>query len=212
MSVNTIILKDMPFNLVVGIDAWRRMGKVQPVKINFEVHDVNTIEDAASADDVNRSLDYGKLYKSIARRMEAADSFSSVRKVAEALLSTLAGQNVHATGEIELSKGALRAEGGLVYGFEENKNRRDVVQYETLSIRGIRCSCIIGVNPHERREKQVVDIRIDFDDLPSVGNVLEEYHDIIPAIVEVREAQADHGMHLDLIALTYSTACRRVRL
>lgn len=185
MSVNTILLKDMPFSLIVGTDAWRRPGKPQPVKINFEVHNVHIIEDAALADDVNRSLDYGKLYKSIQRRMEAVDSFTSVRRVAEALLSTLTGPNVTATGEIELAKAALRAEGGLVYSFEEDRNPRALSEYETLSIRGIRCYCILGVNPHERRDKQLVDVRIDFHDLPTVGNVLDDYHELIPAVVEV---------------------------
>lgn len=162
MDVNTVFLNEMGFMLPVGKDAWNRGGKAQPVKVSLQVGHVNSINDAAASDDVGKSLDYGKLYKNIQRNMEQQNHYANVQEVAEQVLVSIDTPDITASVEIGLPKAALRAEDGLSYFLEQNKIPESLTHYETLQIRGIKCACIIGVNPHERREKQMVVVHLTF--------------------------------------------------
>src|ERR1700760_673963 len=71
--MDKVILKNMPFNIAVGLDQWRRFHKAQPVLITLEVQPTSTLEPAAAKDDVRLSMDYGKLYKRISASFKEAD-------------------------------------------------------------------------------------------------------------------------------------------
>jgi dihydroneopterin aldolase len=200
MDINTVFLKDMPFMLPVGGDAWHREGKLQPVNITLRVNHVTSINDAAASDDISKSLDYGKLFKTIQRNLDACKNYANVREIAEHVLPSITMPGIIALVQIQLPKGALRAEGGLRYDLEQYSDPESLVQYETLHIRGIKCACIIGVNPHERREKQMVIVHLTFPgeskDLPkpeitqseasAAVIAVEKFHDIIEIVVKVR--------------------------
>ncbi|KAI2793180.1 hypothetical protein POX_b03230 [Penicillium oxalicum] len=78
---------------------------------------------------------------------------------------------------LHLPKALLRAEEGLKYrsvtvwgytddageGALESESRCPVVLEEEFRIEGIRCYCILGVNSHERVEKQAVIISLGFE-------------------------------------------------
>lgn len=104
---------------------------------------------------------------------------------------------------LHLPKALLRAEEGLKYrsltvwgykGRGDNGEALDsvrcpVVVEEEFRIDGIRCYCILGVNSHERVEKQAVIISLEFKgpgQLAWGSKVVETYQDMTRAVAEVR--------------------------
>lgn len=162
VSVNTVFLKGMLFSLQVGKDAWKREGKTQPVRIDLSVGDVNSIADAAASDDVSKGLDYGDLYKKIQSNLDDRHDYSDALEVARQALKFDSPLDARVNVDVTLCKAALGAEGGLRYSFGRSGGREDLVYFKSLQILGIRCTCIIGVNSHERRNKQPVLVNLTF--------------------------------------------------
>lgn len=203
MNINSVFLKDMPFHLSIGKDAWQREDKPQPVNITLRVDNVDSINDVATTDDISKSLDYGKLYKSIQSNLNPKTSYSNIQQIAHFVLASLIANSHDISGEIQikLPKAALRAEGGLEYVFGSNRDQGPTIEHEFLHIRGIKCACIIGVNPHERRDKQIVIVNLTFrgkygtasdstvaGSNPSAADVaMNTHHEIVETVVEVRQ-------------------------
>lgn len=191
--MDAVLLSNLHFELAVGTDAWHRRGKPQPVAISLEIGSGVAIQNAAAGDDVSKALDYGKLYKLIFGKLTTSNAqFRDVRALHDAVRNCIAS-NVCVKMEISLPKALLRAEGGLTYASVEEYKDDYLLPIETLSIRGIRCACIIGVNPHERVEKQVVIVDVIFSEaLESASNAataqkipFDRYHAITTSVVEV---------------------------
>ena len=116
---------------------------------------------------------------------------------------------------VHLPKALLRAEGGLKYrnvtiwGYKQKEtdgindelaievpaatttdaDRRNVVLEEEFRIEGIRCYCIVGVNSHERVEKQQVIVTLEFKgpgQLTWGSTVVDTFQDMTKVIAEVR--------------------------
>jgi len=199
MARDIIFLKDMQFMLSVGTDAWQRKGKTQPVHITVQVDQVKAINEAALSDDVSKTLDYGKLYKSIQHNLEGQKDYDNILEVAEQVLLAITAPGVDVTLEIDLPKATLRAEGG--FGYTLKKTANPETSHDVVCIRGIKCACIIGVNPHERRDKQILIIDLTFrsDNKPPTKSMTPmsevsatriettQYHKIIETLVNVRQ-------------------------
>lgn len=117
----------------------------------------------------------------------------------ETTAAGVAAQNISAAyGECEvelhLPKALLRADEGLRYrsvtalGQSADKPRDLVVLEEEFRIEGIRCYAILGVNPHERLEKQAVVVGITFRGPGQLGwgsKVVDTYQAVTRAVAEV---------------------------
>ena len=194
MRMDVVLLRNLRFELAVGFDAWHRRGKPQPVSISLEIGSGAAIQNAAAGDDVSKALDYGKLYKLIHRKLTTSNThFRDVHALQDAVRNCIAS-NVTVKIEINLPKALLRAEGGLTYFRVEEYKNDHLLAVETLNISGIRCACIIGVNPHERLEKQVVIVGLIFTEssegAPNSAAAqkvpVDKYQAITTDIVEVR--------------------------
>lgn len=110
---------------------------------------------------------------------------------------------------LHLPKALLRAEGGLKYrslttwgykradastdandaaSFAAGDGRRSVVLEEEFRIENIRCHCILGVNSHERVEKQAVIITLEFKgpgQLAWGSTVVDTYQEMTRTVAEV---------------------------
>ncbi len=199
MDVNTVFLKNMPFILAGPPDAWNRGDKTQPANITLRVNQVKSINDAAATDDISKSLDYGKLYKTIQSELDNISGFAGLANIARQVLASVKSPWTNCFVEVDLPKAALRAEGGLKFTVDRDNDVGHINDYETLHIRDIKCACIIGVNPHERREKQPVIVNLVFegdtrslagwkigdDIIPATFTATNEYHKIIAMVVNV---------------------------
>lgn len=97
----------------------------------------------------------------------------------------------------------LRAEEGLkyrcvmVWGYKEIPGRQEdaidaarqpMVLEQEFRIDGIRCHCIVGVNSHERIEKQAIIVSLEFSgpgQLPWASNFVETYPEMTRVVAEV---------------------------
>ncbi|GAD94710.1 dihydroneopterin aldolase domain protein [Paecilomyces variotii No. 5] len=107
---------------------------------------------------------------------------------------------------LHLPNALLRAEEGLkyrcvmVWGYKEipgrqedavDSERRPMVREQEFRIDGIRCHCILGVNSHERLEKQAVIVSLEFSGpghLPWASTVVETYPELTRVVAERVEA------------------------
>ena len=160
--MDKVILKNMPFDLAVGLDQWRRVHKPQPVLITLEAQPTSTLEPAAAKDDVSLSMDYGKLYKRISEsfRRTTVETFPSI----QALIAQVEDQ-IYDCGvlsiDILLPKALPQSNGGVLYKFQVDKSEGELNTTSlSVTIKQIACNCIIGVNPHERIYKQTIYVNI----------------------------------------------------
>ena len=167
----SIFLKNMQFQAIIGDDAWAREGKLQPVCLTLRAfRDVVT-----EGDDINKTLSYSKISKDILEAVSNRDSSAGFTSLDEfsAQISVLAQEkHWHVKGliiEAQLPKAVLQAERGLVYWAayinDEVSNALQMTKCEKR-IEALMVPCIIGVNPHERLEKQMVEINVIYEELP----------------------------------------------
>ena len=189
---DVISLHGIPANLAVGADAWGRPGKPQPVIISFNISYAAGIQEAAAKDDVSKTMDYGKFYKAVRATLDNQDhGFSDIKALLRVLHNCVPlGDGVEIN--VYLPKASIRAAGGIRYtDLSERELGGKLVRKESVSILDIRCTCLLGVNPHERLEKQPVAVDLLFcsssDNATAVNAHLpcENYSALAKAVAEV---------------------------
>ncbi|KIW97731.1 dihydroneopterin aldolase [Cladophialophora bantiana CBS 173.52] len=225
--MDKVILKNMRFDIPVGLDAWRRFRKPQPVSITIEAQPTSTLEPAASKDDVNLSLDYGKLYKKILAAFKDADpeAFPTIYALI-ALLSDMVPNCGLLAIDISLPKALLQARGGVLYQYQVDKSVLETdTSSLTVTVKQIACICIIGVNPQERIYKQtlLIDISVPIAD-PALGvGALEEHytaalHDMVQTVCERVAGSAYHTIEslatavAQIVTVNYGHTVAKVRI
>lgn len=190
--MDKIILKGIKFDLAVGLDAWRRVAKPQPVVLNLEIQPTFTLEAAAAKDDVNLTLDYGKPYKKLVKDLNETLTYPDVHLLISHISDIVADYSSLAI-DISLPKALLPARQGLLYHALVDKSALgSATSSLSLTIQQIAADCIIGVNPHERVYKQPLFIDISVPIMASSlgmsdDNEAEHHkvHDLVQEVVEV---------------------------
>lgn len=161
--MDTVVLRGIKQEIVVGKDAWQREGKPQPVHISIELSPLDDFQAAASEDDVSLTVDYGKLFKAISGSI-LTQKFESVRQLVISLVQCMPPFR-QLEIEISVPKALLLVDGGLVHTIKisraDSTNQMQVCHH--VDLKQIRCNSIIGVNPHERIYKQRLLISLGFD-------------------------------------------------
>ena len=187
-------LEDIQVSGVVGPDAWHRSGRPQPIHISVKVP--ISYEEAGITDDLNGSIHYGRLAKSIMELFnDQAAPFASLGELVEAISKKALLEFVQANSlelVINLPEALLLADGlGLsthVSKIEpppglDNESRLQSSGLK-LYVKDLRLNCIIGINPHERREKQPVVVNLEFWNFER--HLLVEYDRTVKKISVVR--------------------------
>ncbi|KAJ6005054.1 hypothetical protein N7540_012853 [Penicillium herquei] len=128
-------------------------------------------------------------------RRSPRNSFSGVSDVTASATYPIEADYGRCEVWLHLPKALLRAEEGLqyrsvtVWGYEgaDGAGRCPVVLEEEFRIDGIRCYCILGVNPHERVEKQSVIVSLSFTgpgQLAWGSTVVDSYQAMTRAVAE----------------------------
>lgn len=194
--MDTVILRGIRLELIVGPDAWNRQGKLQPVEINIELSHETGIEAAALEDDVAQTINYGELYKKLVQRVSNR-SFASLFELWDVVFPRDIDARLWLV-DISLSKASLLAAGGLTYSTRVDAEEATGLAGQcgvlrSLTLKQILCSCIIGVNPHERLNKQRLSITISVaqaEQVQAMGNSVDvllslDYQDMVKTVVEV---------------------------
>ena len=159
-----ICLRNLRVSAIVGNDAWNR-SKAQPVVISIKLS--TDTREAASADDIRKTVSYGQICKEIMQLVEDnTEGFPSILGF-HSCLHELATEQHWGGSALQIStllpKGSLRAEGGLCLTscatYHPTKAWPASRSYK-FDINGLKIPCIIGVNTHERLEKQLVVVDI----------------------------------------------------
>ena len=161
---DTIYLRNLHLSAAVGPDRWHRSGKRQPAILSLRLK--YSVLDAAAKDDVAKTLNYGTLCGKVIEFVDANSGKWALRECAYELGRMVGTWAYDVPGEepkgevqveILLPKGALRVEGGL--GIELSMKGYEVTA-QVFIVKELRVPCIIGVNAHERVEKQIVVINL----------------------------------------------------
>lgn len=167
--LDTVYLHNLELSAVIGPDAWNRPDKPQPIILSLQLQIDNT--SAGNVDDIRNTFSYGQICKDVMAKLNSK-TFMSI----DHLTSELAGLADNWPGEALTvqalaPKAMLRVEGGFGREFALRRIEIKTHGFKTLNwhvgshewvIKGLKLACIIGVNPHERLEKQniSIDIRI----------------------------------------------------
>ncbi|KAI9307342.1 Dihydropteroate synthase-like protein [Cunninghamella echinulata] len=173
-ELDKILIKNLVLKNVTGVDSWQRL-KSQPVVISVWLH--TDITAAGNTDHVTNSIHYGHVTKGITKLAET-NTFKSLEALAHAVVRLCC---VHFGAQktqvkIEQPKALLHATASGVQltrsreDFESEGKDNSIVEtlgdvsklgYEDiLFVKDLRLHTIIGVNPWEREEKQVVVINL----------------------------------------------------
>lgn len=164
-QLDIVYLRNLKLSAVIGPDAWNRPDKSQPIVVSLQL-EIDTTS-ASTTDDIKNTFSYGQLCKDVTAKLDGK-TFMSI----DHLTSDLAGLADNWPGEtlklqVLAPKGMLRVEGGFGREFflrrvETKPHGWKVLNWHVGShewvIKGLKLACIIGVNPHERLEKQNLSI------------------------------------------------------
>ena len=152
-TTDKVILRDIQFEAVVGLDVWHRPGKPQPVSLDIHLTPSAGLEAAANEDAVSLTIDYGKLYKAL-KSAVFGSSFDSVAKLYQAIRSSVP-ETASWYISISLPKAVLSSRNGIQFTWSAQDDGSGVLTtIQQMHVRDLDCACIIGVNSHERLEKQ----------------------------------------------------------
>ncbi|KAG0167847.1 trifunctional dihydropteroate synthetase [Apophysomyces sp. BC1034] len=165
-----VIIKNLVLKNVTGVDSWQRL-KSQPVVISVWLY--TDITAAGDTDHVTKSIHYGHVTKGITKLTEKS-AFKSLEALAHAVVQLCC---VHFGADrtmvkVEQPKALLHAAASGVQLSRAKKDFEDTSVVDTIGdasglgredmvfVKDLRLSTIIGVNPWEREEKQVVVINL----------------------------------------------------
>ena len=198
-QLDTIYLRGLQISAVTGPDAWNRPGKAQPITLSLQLQLDSS--NASASDELAHTFSYGHICKDIATNLDGK-TFSNLNQ----LVVGIADLANNWPGEVlsiqaVAPKGLLRVKGGL--GREVLLRRVEVIdtgfrhlqwRVDTLGwfIKGLKLACIIGVNPHERLEKQNISIDLKLPgevvrpdaDLYN-GGKFDNWRDVVKRVCEV---------------------------
>ena len=165
-----ILVKNLVLKNVAGVEAWQRL-KSQPVVISVELF--TDISAAGDTDHVTNTIHYGHVTKAITKLGEAC-TFQSLEGLAHAVVRLCCVQFGAKKTQVtvEQPKALLHAaaSGVKLTRAIEDFETKDMVETtgkisglgvaDEVFVRDLRLHTIVGVNPWEREEKQVVVINL----------------------------------------------------
>lgn len=164
-QLDTIYLRNLNIAAVIGPDAWGRKDRAQPVVLNIRLKIDTTT--SSTSDDIHDTFSYGQMSKEITSQLDGK-SFNNLQHLITVLTTFAAFWPGEDTKLQALApKALLRVEGGLEISHSIRKKDRYEengvpqvrhVDTRSWSIKGLKLACIIGVNKHERLQKQSVNV------------------------------------------------------
>ena len=163
---DAILINRLHAHTAVGSDCW---GKKRPQPLVVSIRLATSLQRAAETDDIQHTLNYGTLYKSVRSELGShphendltlADIANGI--VARCITPLVTQHGIPepiSTIRIEAPKTLLS--GGL-WGYELRTQGLNQ-HYCKYFVKDLCISVIIGVNPPERHSKQVVELDIEFN-------------------------------------------------
>ncbi len=180
-----VYLRNAALSANVGLDCWHR-NKPQPVLISLQLY--TSVRLAGENDDVLETINYGTVYKAVAAAIDSSkwpNLESLAGEICRIGLETGGGKYVKAS--VCLPKALLQADG---IGFEcalrnaeGDNNILGDAESNILFATNLRLFCVIGVNKHEREDKQPLVMNLRFQGASEKGE--SDYQGRLKPIFEV---------------------------
>ena len=174
---DAVFIRCLTASAKVGLDAWGRPDRVQPVLIDIRLP--THLKSTGNRDSLEGGIDYGKVSKIILQMVNPDAKFSDLNNVCHSVFEGLFGLGSVVDPEITvtLPSGALMTDGVGVH-----QNYGDQVT-DFFFVRRLRVACIVGLNTHERLSKQ--ELLVDLKIAPSLGCLQKDYQTLVSRISEV---------------------------
>ncbi|CAJ0827217.1 6250_t:CDS:2 [Entrophospora sp. SA101] len=161
-----IIIKNLVVRIIIGVDSWERV-KRQPVTINAVIR-IN-VSQAGETDHLSHTVNYGSVCKTITQHAEES-TYKSLEALADGLAKICIKEYKvpQITIRVEKPRALLHATSA---GVEITRTKEDYGpiekdpdalpasinnHHDIIFVKDLKVSTIIGVNPWEREEKQIV--------------------------------------------------------
>ena len=211
MPMDAISLRNFHMTAAIGPDAWNRWNRMQPIVLTLKLL-IDTTS-AGKSDEIGHTFSYGQMCKDVAvlsdRYFRSVDDLIH-HLVATATSAKWPGESLQVF--LLAPKALLRVEGGL--GRQVTLRKQLVGEQPTWTserqvwlVKQLKMACIIGVNSHERLEKQQVTV-----DLEILGQ-----HEIVNNL-NAKQDGAERSMWVTLVSrlccvsLHLSCALRQILL
>jgi len=164
---DAILINRLHAHTAVGSDCW---GRKHPQPLVVSVRLSTSLQRAADTDDIQHTLNYGTLYKSLRSELGSdpheTDFNRTLADIANGIVvrcitpltTQLETSEPISTIRIEAPKTLLS---GALWGYETQTQGLNQ-HHSKYFIKDLCISVIIGVNPLERHFKQVVELDIEF--------------------------------------------------
>lgn len=202
-SGDTIFLRGLALSAIVGPDAWHRTDKAQPIVVDVRVR--ANLRSAGASDEIIDSVSYSDIAKAVRgavrddedradppedQMVHSRRGWSSLAPLAQHLVGRII-EVVQDWGRVELvlmlpKALPLSEDGvGLVYVAEYQAEHEHLMR---LFVNGIKLPCLIGVNAHERVDKQYVLSDLVFWDVSRHSRICEDYSRVLKKVTDVSGA------------------------
>lgn len=167
--MDIISIRNFHMASVIGPDAWNRPNKSQPIVLTLKLL-IDTTS-AGTSDEIAHTFSYGQMCKDATvlsdGNFRSIDDFTNFL-VGIVLAKNWPGETLHIS--CIAPKALLRVEGGLGRDITLRKRwiENETAKMQLWScerhswlVKDLKVACIIGVNPHERLERQQVAICLE---------------------------------------------------
>ncbi|CAG8559627.1 1150_t:CDS:2 [Diversispora eburnea] len=222
-QMDKIIVKDLVVQNIIGVDSWERV-KRQPVIINMIIQ--KNISEAGKTDKLTDTINYGTVSKVVTEFAEKS-SYKSVEALADGIAKVCINKCFapKVTVSVEKPRALLHADSA---GVEITRTQEDYAHIEStpdvlpvsaeshediIFVKDLKLNAIIGVNPWEREEKQIVILNFTIYPKFRVGT-LQKDHVINPhnyrTIVRTISKHVEESSYKTVEA--FSTAIARIAI
>lgn len=196
-QTDRIFIDTLSFNATAGRDCWGRT-RPQPLSLTIEVE--ANLQKAAHNDDLTDSINYGGLAKQLLALCDDQqfESMLHLAQRAAELVVTQPGAIGQAKVELRAQKGLLQ-DAGLGLQVRRGKEGKSTQEWTWL-IDGWRVPVLIGMNPPERQNKQI--LIIDLKLLMRTAGTKSEDEISIPELMQHLSVWVDTTSFLTLERFT----------
>lgn len=176
-QLDSLHLRELQLSAVIGPDAWNRPDRPQPIVLSLQLQ-IDTTP-VGNTDDFKKAFSYSQICRDVTAELDGK-TFMSI----DHLTSDLAGLADNWPGEVlklqaMAPKAMLRVEGGFGRELTLRRVETKINQWKQLMwhvashewvIKDLKVACIIGVNAHERVEKQNLNMALRIAGEPDVAD------------------------------------------
>jgi dihydroneopterin aldolase len=182
---DTIYLRSLSLTTTIAPgDVWSRAGKPTPVTLSVELRlPLYALVAPAGSDDLAETISYGVLAKQLTGAIEEQQQFETLRHFAEFVRANAMGLVSRSFSDAKVDVEAVLQEGLLLAQGVGVVLREDAGEEAVLFVDELRVACVVGVNPHERLQKQWVVVNLTLWEIPQ--EVWTTYPAVVKKVVDV---------------------------